>query len=430
MKKIKIKPLTKPLQATVHVPGSKSISNRALAIAALTEGKTILRNMLFSDDTKYMMKALKKVGLKININKKQNSVEIEGGIKNFRPVKKPLFIGNAGTAIRFLTALLTLTENSYCLTGNSRMQERPIGDLLTALNSLGGSTKSQIKKGYPPVIIKGQTLRGGEITIPGETSSQFTSAALLVSPYTKEETIITISGNPVSVPYLKMTTTMMKQFGVNSQTQKDNKKYTIKNNQQYSPQDYTIESDASSASYFFAAAAITGGKVTVNNISFDSLQGDIQFARLLEKMGCTVNENGNSITVQGTGTLRGIDVNMSDISDTAPTLAVTALFASSPTTIKGVANMRVKECDRIAALNTELTKLGAGIEEFPDGLKISPSDNYHGTTLDTYDDHRMAMSLALAGLIIPEVIILDPDCCSKTFPNFFKIFLNLGEQNA
>ncbi len=429
MKQIKISPKNN-IQATVSVPGSKSISNRALAIAALADGDTILRNILFSDDTKYMMKALKKIGLKIKIDKKNNIVKIRGGIKNFKPFKKSLYIGNAGTAIRFLTALLTLTKNSYCLTGNDRMQERPIGDLLTALNALGGLTTSQVKEGYPPVIIEGKTLRGGEITIPGETSSQFTSATLLVAPFTKQETRINISGNPVSIPYLKMTTSMMLQFGVITLTQRDNKKYTIKNNQQYIPQDYTIESDASSASYFFAAAAITGGKVTVNNISFDSLQGDIQFARLLKKMGCSVSESNNSITVQGSDRLKGIEVNMSDISDTAPTLAVTALFASSPTTIRGVANMRVKECDRISALKTELTKLGANIEEFPDGLKISPNNNYNGATLETYDDHRMAMSLALAGLIIPEVIILDPDCCAKTFPTFFKIFLNLGEQNA
>ena len=408
---------TGPLRGTIRPPGSKSITNRALVCAALAEGPSLLSGVLDSDDTRVMIEALPQLGIAVEQDRENATVQVVGCGGRVPATKADLYVGNSGTTIRFLTAMLSLGQGTYRLDGTARMRERPIGDLLGALRQLGGDAVSEQGNGCPPVVVRGRGLGGGRATVAGDISSQFLSGLLMAAPYAAAPVELAVEGPLVSRPYVEMTRAVMRSFGVAITVEKPCR-FTIAAPQHYHGRHYTIEPDASAASYFFAAAAITKGEVTVEGLSRDSLQGDVAFCNCLEQMGCQVQYEADQITVTG-GPLRGIDVDMNAISDTVQTLAAVALFADGPTTIRGVAHIRHKETDRIHALAVELRKLGAEVEERADGLQIMPR-SLRGAEIDTYDDHRMAMSLALVGLTVRGVVIRDPGCTAKTYPHFFR----------
>lgn len=412
-------PCSGAINGKIRIPGSKSISNRAILIASLASGTCQLEGMLESDDTYYMIEVWKKLG--VQVEKEGERLIVKGCDGKPGAFDGELYIENAGTAARFLTAALTLGEGTYTLTGNARMKQRPIRDLIDALEPLGCEIKDLDGTGCPPVAIKADGLPGGIVRIPGDKSSQYVSAIMLAAPYAKTETIIEIQGHLVSRTYVEMTRAMMEDFGVQCEWV-DEQTLRIPPNQSYQSGEYSIEGDASSASYFLAMAAVTEGTIQIDGIAKDTTQGDFGLVEILEKMGCEVTWGENSVTLRGRP-LKGIEVDMNTMSDVAPTLAVVALFAEGKTVINNVGNMRIKECDRIEALVTELSKLGAKVEEREDGLTVYGNGDFHGAEMATYDDHRMAMCLALAGLKIPGVKILDPGCVSKTFPDFFDRFL-------
>jgi 3-phosphoshikimate 1-carboxyvinyltransferase len=345
---------------------------------------------------------------------------------NLIPVNEAdLFVANSGTTMRFLTAVVSLGCGRYRLDGIPRMRERPIGDLLSALRQLGGRVYSEQRDGYPPVIVEACGLEGGQVHIRGGISSQFLSGLLMAAPLARSEVEIEVEGPLVSWPYVKMTIQMMQCFGATVEVE-SRQRFRVPGRQTYrGPKDFRVEPDASAATYFFGAAAITKGKVTVPGLTTDSLQGDVRFTSILQDMGCQIvcEEAGicprqQDLTVRG-GFLRGIDVDMNDISDTVMTLSAVACFAEGPTTIRNVAHIRHKETDRLAALATELRRVGAEVEEFADGLKITPRP-LHGAEIETYNDHRMAMSMALIGLKVPGIVIKNPGCVAKTYPRFFQ----------
>jgi 3-phosphoshikimate 1-carboxyvinyltransferase len=415
-----------PIHATVTVPGSKSITNRALVLAALSSpGRTChLKGALRSEDTEVMVDCLKRLGFVVHENWDACQIEVGapcgGGVV---PVSEAdLYVANSGTTMRFITALAGLGHGHYRFDGVPRMRERPIADLLEALRQLGVQATSVTGNGCPPVILEASGYRAGRVRIKGDISSQFLSGLLLAAAFAREDLEIEVEGTLVSIPYVQMTLDMMRQFGARVVTN-DLRTFHIPAQQPCGLKSYTIEPDASSASYFWAAAAITEGDVTVRDANRQSLQGDVRFVDLLASMGCRVEDRAEGIRVVG-GTLRGIQADMNDISDTVMTLAAVACFAEGPTTITNVAHIRHKETDRIAALAKELRKFGVGVEEFQDGLTIHPGP-LHGARAATYRDHRMAMSLALLGLRVPGVLIEDPGCVSKTYPNFFSDFERL-----
>jgi 3-phosphoshikimate 1-carboxyvinyltransferase len=415
---MQIIPINHRLDATVRVPGSKSLTNRALLISALANAKTRLINALFSDDSCYFVKALQTLGFDVQLDEANHEMTVTGQGGKIPAHKAELFIGNAGTAARFLTAFLTLGHGEYILDGDSRMRERPIGDLVDALNQLG--VELETTSNCPPVEIFARGLPGGKTRIAGNISSQFLSALLMVAPYAKSPVEIEVITELNSKPYVDMTIAVMKDFGVEVE-RRGYERFIIQPSF-YSPiSSYSIESDASAASYFFAAPAICGGKVRVENISRHSRQGDIAFLDILQQMGCTIMEGTDSIEVAGTLPLRGVDVDMRDIPDTAQTLAVIAPFASSPTRIRGIASARVKESDRVHATCTELARLGIEVEEHEDGMTIYPCKQIRPGTIQTYNDHRMAMAFALIGLQVEGITIENPSCVSKTFPNYFEV---------
>jgi 3-phosphoshikimate 1-carboxyvinyltransferase len=445
---MRIIPIAHPLNATVRVPGSKSITNRALLIASLATGTTKITNALFSDDSKYFANALKTLGFDIQLDEPNHEMTITGLGGKIPAKKAELFIGNAGTAARFLSAFFTLGNGEYILDGDSRMRERPIGDLVDALTQLGATittaddrprTTSSAVRGprsevYPPIKITASGLPGGKTKIAGNISSQFLSALLMVAPYAKSSIEILLTTDLNSKPYVDMTISIMQDFGV--QVQRDGYKsfvipltsYELQDTKHVTRNSYPIESDASAASYFFAAPAICGGTVKVENISRNSVQGDIAFLNILSTMGCTIEETDNSISVTRHSSLVGIDVDMRDIPDTAQTLAAIAPFADSPTRIRGIASARLKETDRIHATCTELARLGVSVEEHPDGLTIHPCEKMRPAVIQTYNDHRMAMSFALIGLRFDGVTIENPACVSKTFPNYFEVLDSLSQR--
>jgi 3-phosphoshikimate 1-carboxyvinyltransferase len=418
---IEIRPITLPLDASIRPPGSKSLTNRALVCAALAEGTSILRGVLDSDDTRVMVEALRRLGISVAEHHDPQSLRVTGCGGKIPATSADLYVANSGTTIRFLTALVSLGHGTYRLHGTPRMHERPIKDLLDALQRLSVRAESEMGTGCPPVIVRANGLRLEKASIRGDVSSQFLSGLLLAAPCAEspldDSTVdIEIVGKLVSKPYVAMTLKVMRAFHANVAGATDLTAFEI-SLRGYRATDYEIEPDASAASYFWAAAAICGGRVRVNGLSEHSLQGDVGFCQCLALMGCQVDCDLEGITVHGKP-LRGIDVDMNAISDTVQTLAAVALFADSATQIRGVGHIRYKETDRISALATELRKLGAEVEERPDGLKIVPRP-LHGARIDTYNDHRMAMSMALPGLRIPGVIINDPGCTAKTYPRFF-----------
>jgi 3-phosphoshikimate 1-carboxyvinyltransferase len=421
---LEIQPLSGRLDTTILPPGSKSITNRALLLAALSESRCELHNALECDDTEVMIRALQTLGFEVEVDWSRHTVAVS------RPPHAPivpnasaeLFLGNSGTSMRFLTAALALGHGRYRLDGTARMRERPIEDLLEALRALGVQAASEQNNGCPPVCIESDGLQRGPVSVKGDTSSQFLSGLLMCAPLARGDVTIEVSGRLVSLPYVEMTLAMVQAFGGKILRSGESQLH-IPGRQQYHRDSYLIEPDATSAGYFFAAAAICGGTVAVP-LPRESLQGDWRFVDVLERMGCQVSRAGGMLQVTG-DTLSGIDVDMNDISDCVMTLAVTTCFAAGPTRIRNVGHIRHKECDRISALAAELNRLGARVTEYPDGLVIQPAP-LHGAILKTYGDHRMAMALALAGLRVPGVLIADPACASKTYPRFFEDLSRLG----
>lgn len=428
---MKINPVLHPLNAVVRVPGSKSLTNRALLIASLANETTRLTNALFSDDSHYFSKALQTLGFDVQLDEADHSMTVRGLGGKIPAAEAELFIGNAGTAARFLSAFLTLGNGEYILDGDPRMRERPIGDLVEALTQLGATINplSHLEGGgakgiCPPIKITSNGLRGGKTRIAGDLSSQFLSAILMVAPYARSPVEIELATELNSKPYVDMTIAVMKDFDVEIE-RCGYSKFAVHPASYTSPSTYAIESDASAASYFFAAPAICGGTVKVENISRKSVQGDIGFLDVLQRMGCTVEESNESLSVTGNSPLNGIDIDMRDIPDTAQTLAAVAPFASSPTRIRGIASARAKETDRVHAACTELSRLGVRVEEHTDGMTIYPCRTFKPASIQTYNDHRMAMAFSLIGLRFDGVTIENPSCVSKTFPDYFKVLETL-----
>jgi 3-phosphoshikimate 1-carboxyvinyltransferase len=414
---LEIVPVDGPIRGRVRLPGSKSITNRALVCAALADGTSTLSGALASEDTEVMIDGLRRLGIEVESRDTGRTLIVSGSGGRFPTVEAELFCGNSGTTIRFLTAVATLGQGAFRLDGVERMRERPIGDLLDALNQLGAVAFSERGNGCPPVVVHANGLPGGPAKIRGDVSSQFLSGLLMAAPVAATPVTLHIDGPLVSRPYVTMTAAVMKAFGVDVGVGAAFDRFEIAAPQPYRPREYAIEPDASAASYFWAAAAVTGGEVSVEGLSAESLQGDVAFVDCLEQMGCEVRRETDSITVVGRP-LHGIDVDMNAISDTVQTLAVAALFADGPTTIRNVAHVRHKETDRLAALATELRKLGGEVDERPDGLTIRPGQ-LRPATIDTYNDHRMAMSFAVVSLRQNGVRINDPGCTAKTYPGFF-----------
>jgi 3-phosphoshikimate 1-carboxyvinyltransferase len=416
---LEIQPVERPVRGTIRPPGSKSITNRALVCAALAIGDSTLEGALDSEDTRVMVEGLKLLGLAVTAEEGGTRLIVKGRGGRIPASTADLFVGNSGTTIRFLTALCALGFGGFRLDGVPRMRERPIGDLLAALNELGADCQGALREGFPPVEIRGRGLAGGRAHVRGNISSQFLSALMMAIPYADGPAELVVSGELVSRPYVEMTLRVMQSFGVTLETE-ELAVFRAAGKQQYQSCHYEVEPDASAASYFWAAAAITGGEVTVRGLTQDALQGDVKFVDCLAQMGCQVRYEAEGITVSGRAA-RGIDIDMNAISDTVQTLAPVALFAEGPTTIRGVAHIRHKETDRIGDLARELRKFGASVDELQDGLRIEPppAGQLRGATVKTYHDHRMAMSLALPGLVVPGVVVLDPGCTAKTYPGYF-----------
>ncbi|MBR9788964.1 MAG: 3-phosphoshikimate 1-carboxyvinyltransferase [Vibrionaceae bacterium] len=418
MESLTLQPINK-IQGEVNLPGSKSVSNRALLLAALAKGTTRLTNLLDSDDIRHMLNALTTLGVQYKLSEDKTECVVEGLGQPFS-VSEPveLFLGNAGTAMRPLAAALCLGKGEYVLTGEPRMKERPIGHLVTALQDAGADIEYLENENYPPLKIVGTGLNSGTVSIDGSISSQFLTAFLMSAPLAEGEVRINIEGDLVSKPYIDITLHIMKQFGVNV-INNDYQEFVIPAGQHYiAPGDFLVEGDASSASYFLAAAAIKGGEVKVTGIGKNSIQGDIQFADALEKMGAKI-EWGDDYVIARAGQLKGIDMDYNHIPDAAMTIATTALFAEGTTAIRNVYNWRVKETDRLSAMATELRKVGAEVEEGEDYIIVKPVPQLKHAAIDTYDDHRMAMCFSLVALSDTPVTINDPKCTSKTFPDYF-----------
>ena len=424
MEQLTLDPIAK-VSGEINVPGSKSLSNRALLLAALAEGETELTNLLDSEDIEHMLNALTKLGINYRLSEDKTQCVVQGNGGAFN-VAEPLelFLGNAGTAMRPLCAALAASNVDTVLTGEPRMEERPIGDLVDALREADAEVTYLKNEGYPPLQIKGKTLNGGEMSVDGSVSSQFLTALLMAAPLFSGDVTIRIKGELVSKPYIDITLDTMAKFGVT--VKNDNyQTFTISGDAKYiAPGKFMVEGDASSASYFLAAGAIKGGTVRVTGIGQNSIQGDIRFADVLEAMGATVVWNDEYVEITG-APLKGVNMDMNHIPDAAMTIATTALFAEGPTTMTNIYNWRVKETDRLAAMATELQKLGAKVEEGYDYIKVWPTDSLKHAEIDTYNDHRIAMCFSLVALSDTPVTINDPGCTRKTFPDYFTRFKTL-----
>lgn len=429
MEKLTLNPIAN-IEGEINLPGSKSLSNRALLLAALAKGTTKVTNLLDSDDTRHMLNALKQLGVHYQLSDDKTVCEVQGvgGAFNIQN-GLALFLGNAGTAMRPLAAALCLKgekEAEVILTGEPRMKERPILHLVDALRQLGAEIRYLENEGYPPIAIRNSGLRGENVQIDGSISSQFLTALLMTAPLAESDLEIEIMGDLVSKPYIDITLAMMKDFGVNVENH-HYQRFLVKGNQRYvAPQSYLVEGDASSASYFLAAGAIKG-RVKVTGIGKNSIQGDRLFADVLEKMGAKITWGDDFIQAEQ-GELRGIDMDMNHIPDAAMTIATTALFAEGETMIRNIYNWRVKETDRLSAMAAELRKIGAEVEEGQDFIRIQPLalDKFQHAEIETYNDHRMAMCFALVALSNTPVTILDPKCTAKTFPTFFDEFAKVS----
>lgn len=424
-----LKPITKAA-GSMNLPGSKSISNRALLMAALSRGNTILRGLLDSDDTKVMIDSLQKCGVAVN-HLNQNDVEVHG-VYPFPNRVADLFLGNAGTAIRPLTAALALMGGEFKLHGVPRMHERPIGDLVDALRFMGAKIEYLGNPGYPPMQIStGNIDTTKAVSVKGNVSSQFLTALLLAAPIVSQagDVVINVNGELISKPYIEITMKLMAKFGVHVK-QSNWQEFTIPANSEYkSPNELHVEGDASSASYFMALGLLGGGPLKINGVGSSSTQGDVNFADVVKAMGADVNIEENSITVSSLGVANGMrlksfDMDFNLIPDAAMTAAVLALFADAPCTLRNIASWRVKETDRIDAMHAELVKLGATVESGPDWICVYPiaDGKWSSAQIETYDDHRMAMCFSLASFGPNPITILDPNCVAKTFPEYFNVF--------
>jgi len=414
--------LNHPVDATVVIPGSKSITNRALILAALANGDTELVNPLVSDDTRVMGEALARFGVEIT-NTGDNSLLVGGRGGSFKaPGPEPIFIGNSGTSVRFLTAAAAFlpASSKVVLDGVPRMRERPIRDLLSALVQLGVKAFDINGTGCPPVEILGGGLPGGACSLNGSVSSQYLTALLHVAPLAEADIHINIIGTLISKPYIDLTQKVIRDFGADF-SHNNYETFRVPSGQKYTGRPYEIEADASSATYFMAAAAVTGGTVRISNLYKSSAQGDVGFAGILEKMGCKV-EYEAGITVTGPKQLKALNVDLESMPDTAMTLAAAAVFADGPSRITGLSGLKVKETDRLTAVANELRKVGVTVEFDDDSWTIIPPapDYLKGALLDTYDDHRMAMALTVLGLRVPNIVIDNPSCVAKTFPDFWE----------
>ena len=420
---------------TVQLPGSKSISNRILLLAALAQGRTRILELLASDDTSVMLVALQKLGLAWSQEGNSRNYEIEGAGGAFPVHHADLFLGNAGTAIRPLTAALAALGGDYTLHGVPRMHERPIGDLVDALNAVGARIEYTGEPGFPPLHIRRGNIQTGRMQVRGNVSSQFLTALLMAAPLIARDQALTIEvvGELISKPYIEITLNLLSRFGIQVQRQ-GWQAFTIAPGQRYvSPGTVQVEGDASSASYFLAAGAIGGGPVKVEGVGRDSIQGDVRFVEALQQMGATIETGDNWIRCRGNGVLKALDIDCNHIPDAAMTLAVAALYADGPSVLRNIASWRVKETDRLAAMAKELRKLGATVEEGADYLRIVPPEQIQPAAIDTYDDHRMAMCFSLASINGAArhgapVRINDPKCVAKTFPDYFQAFAGIVQR--
>lgn len=416
--------MKKNFSATVEIPGSKSISNRALILGALSNKKITLKNFLLSDDTVFMIEALKKLGYQIfSSENRKNLTLLPTKLETFENIE--IYTGNAGTVMRFIASFFLTKKSKITLKGNLRMNQRPIKNLADSLQELGAKIKYLGEPGYPPLTILSSGIPKNKVIIDCDKSSQYLSSLLLSAPYFKDGLEIKIKNRIVSRPYVDMSIKMIRDFGGEIFETSKNKIFKVVPGN-YNLDHYLIEGDMSSASYFIALALITDSTITIKNYFRESIQGDKLFLDIFLQLGGTIIEQGDTwITVKGTPNYPGIDIDLNNAPDIAQTLAVTALFADTPTTVRNVENMRIKETDRITALKNEIEKIGGKFIEYQDGFTVIPQKKYHGAKIETYDDHRMAMSFALAGMRIENIIIKDPGCVSKTFPDFFSIIEKL-----
>jgi 3-phosphoshikimate 1-carboxyvinyltransferase len=415
--------VTRPVEARVSLPGSKSYTNRALPIAALASGTSQLRGVLDSDDTRYMVAALQQLGLTLEADWATQEILLHGCAGNLPQTGADLFVGNSGTSMRFLTALACVGHATVTLDGTPRMRQRPLAPLIDGLRSLGVDIAAVHGNGCPPVRVRANGLPGGTLRMPGNLSSQYFSAVAMVLPHARERLEVEVEGDLVSKPYLDMTAATMDAFGV-PLYHDEYRRIWVEPDRQYTGRTYDIEPDASAASYFFALAAVSGGSITVERLPSTSRQGDLQFIDVLQRMGCTVVRGTDAITVHGGPTLHGVSVDMNAISDTVQTLAAIAPFATGPVHVHNVSHIRLKETDRLAAVARELRRLGIRVEEAEDALTIHPGQP-RPAVVETYDDHRMAMSFAITGTRTPGLRIADPGCVAKTVPGFWDLLFPL-----
>ncbi len=417
---LEIQPLQKPLDAEVSVPGSKSYTNRALLVAALANGESHLTGALFSDDTDYMVQSLRKLGVSIEADSKAANFVVAGNGGRIPVDGAELYIGNSGTTSRSITSYVALGNGTFIIDGDAPMrQSRPMADLLDALGQLGIEARSRFANGCLPIEVQAKEFRGGKTRLDASKSSQFLTSLLLVAPYADNGLEIEMVSE-FKTEYIDITMAVMQAFGIEVEHD-EYRRFRVAGSQCYTPRAYAIEPDASNASYFFAAAALTGGRVRLADIAANSAQGDIHFVDVLEKMGCTVNRYTRGVEVIGPDQLRGIDVDMKAISDTSLTLAAIAPFAKNPVRLRNIEHTRWQETDRIAAMVAQLRRLGVAVEEHRDGVTIMPSKP-KSSSIDTYKDHRVAMSFALVGLRVPGIHINDPGCVGKTFPTYFDVW--------
>ncbi|WP_283710674.1 3-phosphoshikimate 1-carboxyvinyltransferase [Pseudoalteromonas prydzensis] len=425
MEQLRLEPISK-VNGSVTLPGSKSLSNRILLLAALAKGTTVVENLLDSDDIRHMLGALKQLGVQVSLNDDKTVATVQGVGGQLLTPSEPLFLGNAGTAYRPLTAVLAAVKGDYELVGEPRMEERPIGHLVDALQALGGDVRYLKNKDYPPLKIVGGQINGGDVEIDGSISSQFLTALLMAAPLFNGDTNITIKGTLVSKPYIDITLDVMARFGI-SVTHDDYKTFTVKGAQQYQAVErIMVEGDASSASYFVAAAAIAGGEIEIKGVGAKSVQGDIGFAKVMEQVGAKIDWYDERLVVRK-GQLKGVDIDANAIPDAAMTLATVALFADGPTAIRNIYNWRVKETDRLHAMATELRKVGAEVVEGEDFIEITPPKQFNDVAIDTYDDHRIAMCFAMVAVGGKPITINDPKCTYKTFPTFFNVLASVSQ---
>jgi 3-phosphoshikimate 1-carboxyvinyltransferase len=413
-----------PVHADLRLPGSKSITNRALLAAALAEGESTLEHALYSEDTRIFAECLRRLGVPVDEDEAAATFRVHGRGGALAEAPAELWVGNAGTAARFITALLALGRGPYSVDGVPAMRQRPMAGLLDLLERQGARVRWLGETGHVPFALMGAgALEGGEIELEASRTSQQASAILLVAPHARRDVTLRLTGAVVSPSYVEMTLRMMEDWGVQARRESPTA-FTVPAGQRYRARTYGVEPDASSASYFFAAAAVTGGRVRVRGLSRRSLQGDVRFVDVLEAMGCTVERADDFIEVQGPERLRAIDVDMNDISDTAPTLAGIAPFADGAVTIRNVEHMRWKETDRVRAVTTELRRMGVAVDEHRDGLTVHPGP-VSPAEVETYQDHRMAMAFSVTALRAPGMLIRDPGCVGKTFESFFDLFFGM-----